>query len=132
MYYLLQLTWGLLENLIGFMVFFIFIKEPHKCEGKVIQTTLPYSCGSFSLGMFVFLEKYSSSRLVAHEIGHSYQNIIFGPLKPFLVSIPSVIRFWLFGGRHLDWDAYNKAWFEGQATKLGIKHYLNKIRPAEK
>ena len=38
--------------------------------------------------------------LIRHEGGHGIQNIIFGVLMPFLVSIPSFIRYWY--RKHLD------------------------------
>lgn len=45
-------------------------------------------------------ETYS---LMCHELGHSLQNLKFGPLTPFLISIPSAYRFWM-----REQDTYDK------------------------
>lgn len=55
-----------------------------------------------------------------HEFGHSLQNIIFGPLFPFLVAIPSVIRYWYFTLKNPEKD-YDSIWFEKTATNWGTK-----------
>lgn len=123
MFYVIQWTWGLFENLIGLVAFVVFVDKPHYKNGKSVATILPYHLGNFSLGMFVFVEENSSAYIMKHELGHCYQNCIFGILKPFLVSIPSVIRYWLFGGKDMTKEQYEKAWFERQATKLGTKFF---------
>lgn len=65
-----------------------------------------------------------------HEWGHGIQNIILGPLMPFLVAIPSCIRYWyrellVRSGekKYADLPDYDSIWFEGWATKLGKKYY---------
>ena len=122
MFYIIQWTWGLLENIIGLIVYIRFRKQTHLRVGKTFATYLPkIGVGNFSLGMFIFVEKRASNLSIAHEVGHCYQNNYYGIFKLFVVSIPSVIRFWLFGGRFMTWDKYNEAWFEGQATKIGKK-----------
>lgn len=68
---------------------------------------------------------------MAHECGHGIQNIIFGPLFPFLVAIPSVIRYWYREviwrkdrERYFQLPKYDDIWFEGQATRWGDKYIL--------
>jgi hypothetical protein len=60
-----------------------------------------------------------------HEVGHSVQNCFFGPLMPFIVSIPSVIRYWYRRIRREigkpPKTTYDSVWYEGTATTLGNK-----------
>jgi hypothetical protein len=59
------------------------------------------------------------------------QNLIWGPLFPFVIAIPSAIRYWYRElkyyrkGLYPDTD-YDSIWFEGQATKWGNKVYNRK------
>ena len=70
-----------------------------------------------------------------HEFGHSIQNCRFGPLMPFLVSIPSSTRYrWrLFRERVLKKPSatpYDSVWFEAQATRLGTE-FMTRFREKE-
>ena len=59
-----------------------------------------------------------------HEFGHSFQNIIWGPLFPFVIAIPSAIRYHYQNYRSkkgLPNKEYDAIWFEGQATRWGTK-----------
>jgi len=59
-----------------------------------------------------------------HEFGHSLQNLIWGPLFPFVIAIPSAIRYNYQNWRSkkgLENKDYDAIWFEGQATKWGTK-----------
>lgn len=51
--------------------------------------------GGINLG-FVFLTSQEwDLHTKQHESGHGIQNIILGPLQPFLVCIPSALRYWI-------------------------------------
>ena len=68
--------------------------------------------------------KGSGTLTEAHEFGHSLQNLIFGPLFPFIVAIPSVIRCQYQNYRSkkgLPNKEYDSIWFEFQASSLGHK-----------
>lgn len=123
MFYLIQWTWGLIENLWGLVVFLIFIWRPHFKNGKSVATTIPFKLGNFSIGMFVFVEENSSAYIMKHELGHCYQTLYFGILKIFIVNIPSFFRYWFMGGKNMTREQYEKAWFERQATRLGTKYF---------
>lgn len=82
------------------------------------------------MGGFCVVDKYASLSLQRHEAGHSLQNILLGPLMPFLVAIPSAVRYWyreyqvkkkkkLRG----ELPPYESIWFEGWATRLGNKYF---------
>lgn len=51
--------------------------------------------GGLDLGCFFVCSKGSSVSLKQHEAGHGLQNIIFGPFFPFIIGIPSALRYWL-------------------------------------
>lgn len=133
MFYAIQWTWGLLENLIGLIVYLALSKHERFRYGKAFGTRIPMSWGgNFSLGMFIFVCPNQPQEIYQHELGHCYQNNIFGILKPFLVSIPSVFRFYVLGGRYMTQEKYLSVWFEGQASELGKKKYEENQKTTEK
>lgn len=85
--------------------------------------------GAFSCGPFTVTPPYQSRGLLSHEAGHAIQNIMYGPLMPFIVSLPSVIRFYHRAriqkkNPQAQLSDYDSIWFEAQATKLGIRHFM--------
>ena len=54
------------------------------------------------------------------------QNIIWGPLMLFVISIPSLIRFWyiryLYKKCKSNIPDYYSIWFEEQASRWGKEH----------
>ena len=123
-YYLLQFTWGLPMNAAGLVVagvLFLCGKLPHRYGWNYCFEV----SGNFGLelGIFFIAPKGGSTSTKNHEVGHSIQNIYFGPFAIGMVSIPSVVRFWVRRikrkvGRPPK-TQYDDAWFEGQATKTG-------------
>jgi hypothetical protein len=86
--------------------------------------------GGLELGMFFLTCENPSDSLKCHEFGHGIQNCYFGWTMPFVVSIPSAIRYWYRTIRsslgHENKGNYDDAWFEGQASELG-KYYIERI-----
>lgn len=104
LYFLLQITWGLPQNLVGFVIFLWHIKDKHYLfHGSVITIWKgPNGGTSMSMGMFVFLDEYyikeenarenpesQFNQVAVHEFGHSLQSLLLGPLYFFVISIPS-------------------------------------------
>lgn len=105
LYRILQCTWGILQTVLGLIVFIAHIKDEHfSFHGAVITKWKNKS--SVSLGMFVFVtdepyfyeklkDKYSkdelSRRLLTHEYGHTIQSLILGPLYLLVIGIPSTL-----------------------------------------
>lgn len=102
---LLQCTWGIIQTLLGFIVFMVNIRHSHYFyKGAVVtETTSP---SSVSLGMFVFTtrkpmpdrrkenripDEELAGRLLVHEYGHTIQSLIFGPLYLVVMGIPSTL-----------------------------------------
>lgn len=127
-YYLLSFTWGLFTTLAGALMALALILTGHKPHrwGYAWYFEVGHGWGGASLGPFFVKDKESGTRLKNHEFGHSIQNCYFGPLMPFLVSIPSSIRYRVrdFQEKVLkrrDLKPYDSIWFEGQATRLGCE-----------
>lgn len=105
LYRFTQCTWGVLQTLLGFLVFLFHIKERHfSYHGAVVTKWKGKS--SVSLGMFVFVtnepyfyeklkDEYTkeelSGRLLVHEYGHTIQSLILGPLYLIVIGIPSTL-----------------------------------------
>ena len=138
LYWILQLTWGIFANILGFIVtifVLIFLKgRMHKnCYGLI--TEVGGNWGGVSLGAFALCGSYLTETsdcynpsdyeyVRRHEFGHSLQNIILGPLFIFVVAIPSGIRYWLARYGKLKSD-YEAIWFERTATSWGT-NFINK------
>ncbi len=104
-YPIIQWTWGILQNVLGGIVWLLNCKNKHnRYHGA--RVTIWKAKSSVSLGMFIFITEepffydklknnYTmselSQRLLVHEYGHTIQSLILGPLYLFLMGIPSTI-----------------------------------------
>ena len=124
LYYILMFTWGLLMSLIGLIVslcLFIGAQKPYASFG-IWKFEIKESWGGLDLGCMYIRDTTSVNSLDRHEVGHTYQNCILGPLFPFIVAIPSAIRYWhryfkVKKGEKV--KPYDAIWFEGSATDIG-------------
>lgn len=104
-YILIQCTWGIIQTLLGFIVFLFNIKNKHYFYYGAIITERDV-LSSVSLGMFVFIttnpmkdkrtenkipDEEIKKRLLVHEYGHTIQSLIFGPLYLIVMGIPSTL-----------------------------------------
>lgn len=130
LYYILNLTWGLPLTLLGvvltllclpFIPLGVRIKRYH----YIYYVELPLSgFGGFSIGTTFFVGRKSKESTLCHEFGHTVQNAIFGPFMLFVVSLPSVTRWWwrhfkIKKGLGKSLMGYNHIWFEGSAQAIG-------------
>ena len=131
-FWALSLTWGLVMTLIGAIIAFGLILTGHKpkIHHCLIYFEVGKGWGGFNCGAFFFTNKNPSRHLLEHESGHGIQNIKFGLLMPFVVAIPSAIRYWYReylvkyqGVKRSSLPAYDSVWFEKQATELGKKYF---------
>jgi len=81
--------------------------------------------GGLTLGAVVIVAGDSSLSVLFHEYGHTVQNLIFGPFELF-IGIASAARYWYREIKRKRDPAcylppYDSIWFEGQATRLGLK-----------
>lgn len=131
LYYLIQFTWGLNTNILGFIGFiickFIFNWEITKYYNNIIISPKNKKINAgLSLGIFLFIDKDADEFLKQHEYGHSIQNLIFGEFFLLLIGIPSLIRCWYYNLIINKLKLYTKEkynyysiWFERDASTLG-------------
>ena len=97
-YYVLQLTWGILQNVIGFGIWLYlrlierYPRPRFRFHGAfVTEWNLNASAGC---GMFIFLARGNLTgmpRVLVHEYGHTIQSCILGPLFLPFIAVPSLI-----------------------------------------
>lgn len=93
LYYLLQFTWGLINNLVAIILLIILMTiNPKRKRGMffyaiVIEWNLSRSLG---IGTFIFTDGKNKD-IIAHEYGHNIQSIILGPLFLLIIGIPSFL-----------------------------------------
>lgn len=115
---LILILWQLPQNIIGLMMaasigFENCSKLTNKYGMPVIEARKK-SQGSVSLGNFVFLSKTATANTLNHELGHTVQSMILGPLYLLVIGIPSFM--WAFlrrGGmflKHSYYDFYTEKW----------------------
>lgn len=128
-FYLLSWTWGLPMTLIGgiaMLVLMIAGKKPQRW-GDCYYIEVGKDWGGINLGMFFLTCEKPGRYTKCHEHGHAIQNCYFGFLMPFVVGIPSVVRYWYRElkyhrkGKYPPTD-YDDIWFERQATELGTDY----------
>lgn len=128
LFYFLSWTWGLPMTLIGAIVALILIVAGHKPKrwGGCIYFNVGEFCwGGLELGMFFLTDRRDNVHTKNHEFGHAINNTWFGPLTPFLICIPSAIRYW-YRKIYDNNNPYDSIWFEWLASTTGneaIKHW---------
>lgn len=100
-YYLLQWTWALPQNIIGLCVrLYVLSKDKTKETsrfGGAVVTEWTKGHGSMGLGMFIFMGhkgEPDEEKILVHEYGHTLQSAVLGPLFLFVIGLPSEI--WAF------------------------------------
>ena len=145
LFVILSLTWGGIMTAIGMLAFlalslyniFIFaFRGKHlrmQYKYNVLFIRIGQGWGGVNLGCVSVVCEDADDELMRHEAGHGIQNIIYGVLFPFIVAIPSFIRYWYREYKVIVkkvdyWSLpdYDSIWFEGQATRLGDKIYKEK------
>ena len=131
LYYFMACTWGIIMTILGCLITIILAIVKIFIPKKIIFeryywiysiTVGPEWWGGCEMGL-MFLRDHNSSvnYINPHEFGHTFQNCLLGPLFPFMVAIPSAIRYWL---REIFpkkiWAPYDSAWFEDAATQCGV------------
>lgn len=132
LFWWIQLTWGIPLTIIGATAAVVFVLRGHKPKrfGHAIYFEVGRNWGGVNLGGFFFVQKNASPALKRHEYGHSFQNMMLGVLMPFLVNIPSAIRYHYRNyrrARGYNLTSYDDFWCEGWATKLGQRYGKGRI-----
>ena len=127
-FYTLSFTWGLPLTLFGCLTALILrLKgvKPRKYLWVRYFSFGKTDWGGLEGGVFFFCDRTAGDYIKAHEFGHGLQNCIYGPLTPFIVTIPSALR---YRKRSIDLKRgkiprtdYYSIWFEAQASRLGLR-----------
>ena len=128
LFYFLSFTWGLPMTIIGLIVGLVLIIAGFKPKkyGYCLHFEIGDNWGGLEFGIVFLTNKTPPEHTKMHEHGHSIQNCYWGFLMPFVVCIPSMIRYWY---RELKYrrkgltppTEYDSIWFEGDATKRGTE-----------
>lgn len=128
-FYILSFTWGLPLTLFGCLtalVLRIAGKKPERYGWSRCFRVGSDQWGGFEAGFFFVRDTSGDEYLTSHEFGHAIQNCIYGPLMPFLITIPSAVRYWYRDARikrgRFPRTGYYDIWFEAQASRLGQKY----------
>ena len=97
LYWLVSLTWGGVMTWLGAIIALALLVTGHKPKrlGANVYFETGSGWGGMEYGAFFFTAKDASSATRLHEAGHGIQNLILGPFMPFVVCIPSAVRYWM-------------------------------------
>lgn len=92
-YYVLQWSWGILQNIAGLVLFLANADKKHYSYNGAAATDWHNKRGSVSLGMFIFISDTDPDReeTKRHEYGHTLQSVILGPLYLIVIGLPSIL-----------------------------------------
>lgn len=79
-----------------------------------------FGTACFSSGPIIFVTPECSENTIKHETGHSVQSLMFGPLFHIVVSLPSIVRFWIKRLCNKSHEWYLSGWPEG-GCRLGAE-----------
>lgn len=123
-FYTLSFTWGLPLTLVGCLVAAALIVigyQPTKWK-HCLHFEVGERWGGVNFGPVFITDKNPTIKTRNHEFGHGIQNCYYGFLMPFIVSIPSAIRYWYRAlTPNIKHTPYDSIWFEKQATELGYQ-----------
>lgn len=124
LFYILSYAWGFPMTLIGIGA--TIVLKIKGCKFQRHGWCHHYECGhnwgGVNFGPVFITAIGASEHTKNHEHGHALQNCIWGPLMPFVIAIPSALRYWvrrLRKDKNKELPAYDSIWFEGQASKWG-------------
>ena len=92
-YVLLQCSWGIIQTILGLVLFLRFFNAPHEIYHGAIHTKWNLNEG-ISLGLFIFTpdkEEEWCRQMAVHEYGHTWQSLMLGPFYLAVIGIPSII-----------------------------------------
>ena len=130
LWYLLQFTWGLPQNLGGLLWFLFYLGKPHRLWHGSVVTRIRRKrfSGGFTLGIFIFLTEPLTEEaehdLLIHEYGHTVQSLYLGPLWSLGIGLPSMLWCNLPPFQRLRKRkqlSYSALYCEGWADRLGQK-----------
>ncbi|MDR2267270.1 MAG: hypothetical protein LBE09_06805 [Christensenellaceae bacterium] len=95
LYYLIQFTWGIVQNVFGLILYLKYAKNKHSLYHGAFVTYHTEKWGGISLGCFIVMTgnagDIETSDIRIHEFGHTIQSLILGPFYLLVIGIPSFI-----------------------------------------
>lgn len=131
-FWIWSLTWGSIMTAVGLLVALALLVTGHKPYFMGPQMFFKFGTGwgGVNFGPIAVVCSNASINTEYHEAGHGLQNLIWGPLMPFVVSIPSAIRYWYREWvyrkdkkKYRELPDYDAIWFEAQASNWGKAVY---------
>lgn len=117
LFYIIQWTYGIIQNLLGLIVFLLFVFKKHHIYRCSVITVWNFK-NSLSLGMFIFSNDINNLYIIKHEYGHSIQSLILGPFWLLIIGIPSILWCSLFSLKIIKNIDYYSFYSERWANKL--------------
>jgi hypothetical protein len=112
-------TWELPQTLVG-AIMSLFIKHYKEEYKAAVLCRMETARFGMSLGRFIFVASYHSSRTVKHEYGHCRQSKYLGPLYLPIVGLTSSLFYWISVWKGGDFSKkYYQRFPENWADKLG-------------
>ena len=148
LYYTLQWTFGILQNLIGFFMWLwirLFGREDRHGRFRYAAVTGWKNGGSMAMGMFIFVSRHIplkdleneqpgtyEEHILSHEYGHTVQSAVLGPLYLPVIGLPSIVwcnfppaaKRWKSGRKEYE-SFYPEKW----ATRLGLRTEARHRKP---
>lgn len=94
--YLVSCTWGIIMTIVGFIAAFfcLVLGKKIKIHNGMICIHWEGNWGDVTLGTVIIMDDngWESEWTFKHEFGHVIQNVILGPLMPFVIDFPSIIH----------------------------------------
>lgn len=107
-------VWQAPQNTIGAVYYNWFGGDRVYCKDFIRAKIVKKHMGSITLGNYIILQKQAH---LQHELGHTIQSKLFGPLYLLIVGLPSIIS---AGVKPID---HKNTWYEKWATSLGKKYF---------
>ena len=115
---LIEYTWQLPQHILAL----VMIKVLNAKKSGAAYNFESKGLSSFNLGEYIFYNQRKSFSITdyKHEVGHSRQSLILGPLYLIVIGAPSCIGNLLFRNKWIRnrFDYYSLPW-ESWADKLG-------------
>ena len=134
LFWFASLTWGCIMSTFGLFAavgMLITAHAPKRFGHAIYFEKRRSGGGCVNLGPVFIVSKGVGHNIKAHEYGHGWQNIVYGP-GHVIISLCSFTRYW-----YREWmrryrpnvylRPYDAIWFEGQATEWGLKYSPYKI-----
>lgn len=95
LFIILDALWELPQNILGAIVKLVYVRhglrEVNTYKQGVCQIQNWNMTSGVSLGWFQFTHPTAGKDTVSHEVGHSVQSVMLGPLYLLVIGLPSII-----------------------------------------